>query len=300
MYDEKFENLSLEQKLQMPFLRKDVQWMVGNTSEDGSRAVPLGYVDARLIAERLDVVFGVWGWGTKMTPIVLQNQVTGFVCDLTVKWGDKTVTKSDVGELNNVVGGLKGAATDAFKRAAVQLGIGRYLYCMNMPYIPLNSSKKYFMAEPILPASGSIFSFYFNLGYPVSPEDFEEFDPPVMGENAEYLGSQFDGGAMEKVRVFKSPAGGASFNVQAAEEVKEKQEEIKAEPEAKAEEIQAEAKGGLDSVVNPQVAQEPAQEAAPLLDVEEDKEIVQEKSKAVPSFRKPDVEWAKGQSLVTE
>jgi hypothetical protein len=83
----------------------------------------LAYVDARYVQDRLDDVIGAENWSNSFE--VIDNTL---FCAITVVFPDgKVVTKTDCGTESNVEK-EKGEASDAFKRAAVMLGIGRDLY----------------------------------------------------------------------------------------------------------------------------------------------------------------------------
>ena len=94
----------------------------------GGGGKKLAYIDARDVQRRLDEVFGWDGWQTYYD----ETQSGRVICRLSVYDSDKGewITKSDCAG-DTAVEGEKGAASDAFKRAAVSFGIGRYLY--NMP-----------------------------------------------------------------------------------------------------------------------------------------------------------------------
>jgi Rad52/22 family double-strand break repair protein len=85
------------------------------------------YVTARTIMNRLDEVLGPENWWDRYTP--LQNSV---ICELTIRLPDgSTVTKCDIGGcagLADAGDDDKSGFSDAFKRAAVKFGVGRYLY----------------------------------------------------------------------------------------------------------------------------------------------------------------------------
>ena len=82
------------------------------------------YQDARAAMKILDESFGVYGWqrghqtidGKMFCNIQIRNPETG-------EW----VTKQDIGVESNTEA-EKGQASDAFKRAAVNVGVGRELY----------------------------------------------------------------------------------------------------------------------------------------------------------------------------
>ena len=79
----------------------------------------LAYIDARDVMDRLDEVVGVGGWQDSYK--VLNDD--SVECTLTILG----VSKVDVGERTNFAD-MKGGYSDAFKRAAVKFGIGRFLY----------------------------------------------------------------------------------------------------------------------------------------------------------------------------
>ena len=110
-----------------PFEEQDLEWRVqrsGLTNKKKPWVVVIAYVTNRAIMQRLDDVFGVDGWEN-----VYQEAVggKGYLCGIKAKFGDRWVTKWDGAEYTNVES-LKGALSGAMKRAAVQFGIGRYLY----------------------------------------------------------------------------------------------------------------------------------------------------------------------------
>ena len=107
-----------EMALKRPF--KNVKWRKGY--KNGKDLV---YIDARDVMDRLDTVFGVDGWQTKYE--YLGGRM---ICNLSVQFNDTWVTKSD-GADDSSIEGAKGGISDALKRAAVLLGIGRYLYNPN-------------------------------------------------------------------------------------------------------------------------------------------------------------------------
>ena len=72
---------------------------------------------------RLDKVFGPENWQNEFKP----GPVGGLMCGIGVRFGDQWVWKWDAAEAT-AVEPVKGAHSGSMKRAAVQWGIGRYLY----------------------------------------------------------------------------------------------------------------------------------------------------------------------------
>jgi hypothetical protein len=63
---------------------------------------------------------------------------TKTVCEIGIKCGDEWVWKAD-GAGDSDIEAEKGALSDAFKRAAVRWGIGRYLYKLKSPWVALKA-----------------------------------------------------------------------------------------------------------------------------------------------------------------
>lgn len=90
------------------------------------------YVTSRTVMNRLDEVFGPENWWDAYEP-----GAHSVVCKLTVRLPDgTTLTKADAGGysgLQDEGDNEKGGFADAFKRAAVKFGVGRYLYNDGVP-----------------------------------------------------------------------------------------------------------------------------------------------------------------------
>ena len=115
-------------QLQKPFQKEQIRWRVqqaGMSKNNSPWVMVIPYVDNRAIQERLDEVFGLsWSNSFKPTP-----SGDGWLCGITAQVGDDQVTRWDGAEHTHIEK-LKGGLSDAMKRAAVQFGIGRYLYQM--------------------------------------------------------------------------------------------------------------------------------------------------------------------------
>lgn len=116
-------------RLKNPFSGKHLDWRVqscGKTAKGKVWAKVIPYLQARAVQDRLDRVFGPECWKTEFKTIQVGNEM-GVECTLYIKVGEEWVGKSDIGVFSNVEM-LKGAYSDALKRAAVHWGIGRFLY----------------------------------------------------------------------------------------------------------------------------------------------------------------------------
>lgn len=114
--------------LRAPFTPAAVKWKVQAAPKDGKKGVAVAFIDARLVAERLnDVVKADWGAVTRQGPEVDGGH--SVVCSLTVCG----VTREDVGYGSHPRDpeiALKAAYSDALKRAAVLFGVGAPLYAL--------------------------------------------------------------------------------------------------------------------------------------------------------------------------
>jgi len=139
---------TLTQALSAPFDLKEVKFKPQVVQ--GSRALALAYVDARVIQDRLDEVLGVEGWQDEYECLP-DNTV---VCRLRLRLGDVWVTKMDVGGPSEQPDGgdrMKAAFSDALKRAAVKFGVGRYLYRLPSQWVDYDPAKRQFVRTPTLP-----------------------------------------------------------------------------------------------------------------------------------------------------
>lgn len=123
-------------KLAAPFPPDRVSWRIGSTTQDKKRGMALAYFDARDAMTRLDEICGPGGWQCTYPHA---NGKT--VCSIGIKVGDEWVWKAD-GAGDTDVEAEKGALSDAFKRAAVRWGIGRYLYDAGSPWVEIEPAGK--------------------------------------------------------------------------------------------------------------------------------------------------------------
>ncbi|MFC4454070.1 Rad52/Rad22 family DNA repair protein [Deinococcus sonorensis] len=122
-------NASVVRKLRQPFAPEHIRWKVqANPKENqgDTYAVVVVFVDARTVAAHLDdVVPGQWSTEYALPPVTVG--FPALECRLTVCG----VTRSDVGTVEpspRADSDTKDLYSDALKRAAVQYGIGAFLY----------------------------------------------------------------------------------------------------------------------------------------------------------------------------
>lgn len=120
--------------LSAPFPVDKLSWRVGQKNKDKTKAMMLVYIDSRDVQDRLDEVCGM-NWKDDY------KEVQGrLVCNLQV---GNTMRTDGAGDTD--FEGEKGGLSDAFKRAAVKFGIGRYLYnAKNFPtWLDINSDSDF-------------------------------------------------------------------------------------------------------------------------------------------------------------
>lgn len=120
-------------ELKDEFPREKVSWRSQSITKNGDKALAIAYIDARDVMERLDDTCGPENWQDRYE---VHGQKT--ICYLSIKLGDDWITKAD-GAGDTAVEAQKGSMSDAFKRAAVKWGIGRYLYDLPAQWVPCES-----------------------------------------------------------------------------------------------------------------------------------------------------------------
>lgn len=136
---------SITQRLKEPFPANKVHWRVGATNAKKNNGVPtkgiaLAYLNARDVMKRLDDVCGdLWQ---------VEYPFDG-CCRIGVKIDNEWVWRSN-GAGETAVEGEKGKFSDAFKRAAVLWGVGRYLYYLDNVWVDVDKWKS-ITKPPVLP-----------------------------------------------------------------------------------------------------------------------------------------------------
>ena len=103
-------------------LKKEIPFKYKPQSVKYGKATMVAYIDARDVQDLLDEVAGPENWQTDFK-VINENMF----CGIGINTPQGMVWKWDCGVESNVEQ-EKGEASDAFKRAAVQWGIGRFLY----------------------------------------------------------------------------------------------------------------------------------------------------------------------------
>src|SRR5690348_5056261 len=153
--------LTLQQKLECPFPANAVSWRVGTTNQkrvarenNDPKARPtkgqlLAYIDARDVMERLDRACGFENWQCRYT--LADGGL--LICEVGIRINGEWVWRAN-GAGDTQVEAEKGKCSDAFKRAAVLWGVGRYLYGLDSPWVELEQYGKW-KETPRLPDSAT-------------------------------------------------------------------------------------------------------------------------------------------------
>lgn len=131
--------------LKRPFPADKIHWRVGSTNQKAqakqtgdqrarpTKGVALAYIDARDAMHRLDEVVGPANWQDRYP----WSESGKLCCEIGILIDGEWRWKANgAGDTNMEAD--KGAFSDAFKRAAVMWGIGRYLYALPNEWMELN------------------------------------------------------------------------------------------------------------------------------------------------------------------
>jgi hypothetical protein len=133
------------------FEADDLKWKPIGLSADKSQARVAPFISNRAIMDRLDSVCGPENWRNEFQP----GPAGGVLCGLSVRivrdgapaeW----ITKWDGAE-NTDIQAVKGGLSAAMRRAAVQWGIGRYIYRMPSIWVAADREGK-LRAKPVVPS----------------------------------------------------------------------------------------------------------------------------------------------------
>jgi hypothetical protein len=122
-----FKEIQQELKKEIPY-----KWRVQSFSKHKPQATCVAYIDSRDVQDVLDKYCN---WSDRY------YSVNGMLfCEITIYADGIEYKRSDAGSESNVEA-QKGQSSDAFKRAAVKFGIGRFLYSKKMVYLKADAVK---------------------------------------------------------------------------------------------------------------------------------------------------------------
>lgn len=127
-------------KLKEPFPLSDVKWRIQQAGSKNGKiwAICIAYITVRETEDRLDQVVGQENWKNEYQPC----PGGGMLCGISIKIDGEWITKWDGADYPEIEK-IKGVLTDSMKRAGVQWGIGRYLYCLDVGFARISPNGKY-------------------------------------------------------------------------------------------------------------------------------------------------------------
>lgn len=145
-------SIDYKKLLSDPFEEGDVEWRVqsyGHKADQTPWVRVIPYITSRAVQQRLDDIFGIDGWENAFKPT---PDGRGMLCGITLHFENRSVTKWDGAEIPRAltdveinkgkkqnIDPIKTALSNATKRANVQLGVGRYLYNLEIEFALVSS-----------------------------------------------------------------------------------------------------------------------------------------------------------------
>ena len=132
-------------KLAAPFPENEIEFRIAQAGKTGAGKVwakCLCYMNNRAVMNRLDAVVGPANWANRFEALA----GGGIVCGIAIRVGTEWVTKWDGADQTDIEA-VKGGLSGAMKRAAVQWGIGRYLYELDETWAEITDSRDDFYAR---------------------------------------------------------------------------------------------------------------------------------------------------------
>lgn len=134
--------MTVEEKLAAPFSPDELEWRIGNQGVSKSKpwGMAFAYVTNRAIQNRLDEVFGAMNWQNEFRE--WKGKPNAQLAGISVWDSEKKqwVTKWDGAEDTDFEP-TKGGLSDSMKRAAVEWGIGRYLYKLEATFVEVSMNR---------------------------------------------------------------------------------------------------------------------------------------------------------------
>lgn len=131
--ESKDKEYTLAEKLRYPIPYK---WKIQSFNKEGTKAQCVAYIDARDVMDLLDRAIGIENWRDSYR----RDSKDRLICKLELRIGGEWVGKEDTG-ISGDFEEEKSEFSDAFKRAAVKWGIGRFLYDLDIVWINVKDKK---------------------------------------------------------------------------------------------------------------------------------------------------------------
>lgn len=180
-------------------LKKEIpyKWRVQSFSKHKPQATCVAYIDSRDVQDVLDTHCE---WSDRY------YEENGMLfCEITIYADGREYKRSDTGTESNTEK-EKGHSSDAFKRAAVKFGVGRFLYSKKIQYLKANASKSNSSSNWVVDNNGSrvydITKFINSNQVVLLPEE-----RLVNCETLQELGAEFKKLTTEEQKQYKDLAG---------------------------------------------------------------------------------------------
>lgn len=141
--------------LSQPFAPEDIEYRPGTPSRDQKRAQALAYAEVRCYEDRLNDVLGP-DWGCRFITWGEQRLICELTVSVTLPDGTRReVVRTSTGEFGPKDMNSQGTSAEAqaFKRACVKFGLGRYLYDLPVSWVDYDSNSKRLLETPAPPKS---------------------------------------------------------------------------------------------------------------------------------------------------
>lgn len=133
---------TIQAELSKPFAPEDLEWRLQQTEANGAWGIAVPYVTNRAIQARLDDVVGPDGWYNEYKPWHGAGKKEAQLCGISIYFPERGfITKWDGAEDSDIEP-VKGGLSDSMKRAAVQWGIGRCLYGMDIVFVDVEKKNR--------------------------------------------------------------------------------------------------------------------------------------------------------------
>lgn len=143
-----------------PFKENEIEWRAQQVFEAKNgkppKALVVPYVQSRAIMNRLDDVVGWHSWENLVEELPGGGILQGIRIWLS---DDRSITKWDGADRTNIES-TKGGISSAFKRAAVLLNIGRYLYSEEPKWVDITPHKATQNDEYISDKKKNIYGYF--------------------------------------------------------------------------------------------------------------------------------------------
>ena len=150
------------------------KWKLQSYTKKKDKALCVAYIDSRTVTKRLNEV-AVYGWHREHFSIGVDTY-----CRLGLVMPDNTIQwRSDVGESDNATEKAKTSSSDSYKRAAINFGLGLFLYDMDIITLPVVQEGTFY--NIVKPDGSKVYDLttYINEEYKKKPTATPQATPKV-------------------------------------------------------------------------------------------------------------------------